>query len=155
MSEPAGKQLRYVVVIVSEHPVIRCVGAVIHDPSGRLLLVRRGNEPGKGKWSLPGGRVAQHESDHSAVCREVQEETGLHVTVGKLVGRVFRPAPQGTYEILDYTCRTNEWNAVAGDDAVDVRWVTAPIFTAWEYEGKLTDGLADALRAWDCLPRAR
>jgi 8-oxo-dGTP diphosphatase len=144
-----------VAVIVSESPVIRCVGAVIHDPSGRLLLVRRANEPGKGKWSLPGGRVAPEESDHSAVYREVLEETGLHVTVGKLLGQVFRPAPNGTYEILDYACRSNEWDAVAGDDAADVRWVDDEIFTTWEREGKLTDGLADALRDWDCLPRAR
>jgi 8-oxo-dGTP diphosphatase len=152
--EPAPERLPYVGVIISEHPVIRCVGAVICDPSGRLLLIRRANEPGKGKWSLPGGRVDQGESDHSAVCREVREETGLQVTVERLVGRVFRPAPQGTYEIVDYACRSNEWDAVAGDDAADVRWVDAETFSTWDYEGRLTDGLADALRDWECLPRA-
>jgi 8-oxo-dGTP diphosphatase len=153
VSAPGPDRLPYVAVIVSEHPVIRCVGAVIHDPAGRLLLVRRANEPGKGKWSLPGGRVGPGESDHSAVCREVLEETGLRVVAGELVGRVLRPAPRGTYEILDYSCRSNEWDAVAGDDASDVQWVDSEIFTTWEQEGKLTDGLADALRSWDCLPR--
>lgn len=146
-------RLPYVAVIISEPPLIRCVGAVIHDPAGRLLLVRRANEPGKGKWSLPGGRVEPGESDHSAVCREVFEETGLRVVAGELVGRVLRPAPRGTYEILDYSCRSNEWDAVAGDDAADVRWVDSETFATWEREGRLTDELADTLRSWDCLPR--
>ena len=52
-----------------------CVGAVaVRD--GRLLMVRRGEEPGKGRWSLPGGRVEAAESVVSAVLRELREETG-------------------------------------------------------------------------------
>ena len=72
-------------MIVSKNPVIRCIGALIFDPRGRLLLVKRANEPGRGLWSLPGGRVAEGETDHSAVRREVFEETGLTVTVVTLV----------------------------------------------------------------------
>ena len=79
-----------------EEPLIRCVGAVVFDPFGRLLLVKRGHEPEKGKWSLPGGRVKPGETDEAAVQREIQEETGLSVIVGPLVGRICRPAPKGT-----------------------------------------------------------
>ncbi|KAA5837149.1 NUDIX domain-containing protein [Saccharopolyspora hirsuta] len=140
-------------MIVSENPAIRCVGAVIHDPRGRLLLVKRAHEPGSGKWSLPGGRVEHGETDHSAVRREVREETGLSVTVGELVGRVLRPAPKGTYEILDYSCRTNEWTLCAGDDAADAIWADSATFATLDAEGALTEGLADCLRSWDCLPR--
>lgn len=75
------------------------------------------------------------------------------MVAGELVGRVLRPAPRGTYEILDYSCRSNEWDAVAGDDAADVRWVDSETFATWEREGRLTDELADTLRSWDCLPR--
>ena len=67
-------------------PRVPCVGALVHDDEGRLLVVRRRNEPGAGRWSVPGGRVEPGESDLTAVRREVLEETGLHVTVGLLRG---------------------------------------------------------------------
>ncbi|MER7010920.1 NUDIX domain-containing protein [Saccharopolyspora sp. NPDC000359] len=140
-------------MIVSENPVIRCVGAVIHDPLGRLLLVKRAHEPASGKWSLPGGRVEHGESDRSAVQREVREETGLSVTVGELVGRVLRPAPKGTYEILDYSCWTNEHTLCAGDDAADAIWADGATFATLDEAGALTPGLADCLRSWSSLPR--
>nr|WP_312864428.1 NUDIX domain-containing protein [Saccharopolyspora phatthalungensis] len=139
--------------MVSENPVIRCVGAIIHDPRGRLLLVKRAHQPGKGKWSLPGGRVEPGETDHSAVQREVREETGLSVTVGALVGRVFRPAPHGTYEILDYSCRSSGAELFPGDDAADAIWADPATFATLERNGALTEGLSEALRSWDCLPR--
>lgn len=133
--------------------MIRCIGAVIHDPRGQLLLVLRANEPGKGQWSLPGGRIEPGETDHSAVLREVREETGLSVIVGPLLGRVFRPAPHGTYEIHDYSCWSSESALFPGDDAADARWTDSATFATLEHENALTEGLADILRSWDCLPR--
>ena len=55
---------------------VQCVGAVITDESGRMLMILRGHEPGKGLWSIPGGRIEPGESDEQAVVREVREETG-------------------------------------------------------------------------------
>ncbi|CAM00384.1 ADP-ribose pyrophosphatase YjhB (NUDIX family) [Saccharopolyspora erythraea NRRL 2338] len=133
--------------------MIRCVGAVIHDPQGRLLLVKRAREPGRGKWSLPGGKVEPGETDQMAVHREVLEETGLSVTVGDLVGRVLRPAPNGTFEILDYSCWSSGSSLSAGDDAADARWTDSATFATLERENALTEGLADVLRSWGCLPR--
>jgi 8-oxo-dGTP diphosphatase len=57
---------------------VPCVGALVHDDEGRLLVVRRAQEPGLGQWSVPGGRVEPDEDDRAAVAREVLEETGLH-----------------------------------------------------------------------------
>ncbi|OLF16423.1 NUDIX domain-containing protein [Actinophytocola xanthii] len=133
--------------------MIRCVGAIIHDPSGRLLLVRRGTPPSQGLWSIPGGRVEQGETDLLAVAREVEEETGLVVSPGRLVGRVEREAPAGVYEIFDYTATVVGGVLGAGDDAAEVEWVGPGRFAELERDGQLVPLLADTLRGWDALPR--
>ncbi|WP_459722760.1 NUDIX hydrolase [Actinophytocola sp. KF-1] len=137
----------------SDEPMIRCVGAVVHDPDGRLLLVRRANDPGRGQWSLPGGRVEPGESDASAVAREIHEETGLQVRAGSLVGSVSRPAPQGVYVIFDYAAEVVGGDLSAGDDASDVAWVDLVTFTDLDRRGLLVDQLAATLTAWQVLPR--
>src|SRR5216683_2365433 len=82
---------------------IPCVGAVIKDRGGRLLLIRRGHEPGAGLWSLPGGRIEPGETDQQAVVREIREETGLIVVCDRLVGSVERPGLDGAVvDIRDY-----------------------------------------------------
>jgi ADP-ribose pyrophosphatase YjhB (NUDIX family) len=137
----------------SDDPMIRCVGAVVHDPDGRLLLVRRANDPGRGQWSLPGGRVEPGESDASAVAREIHEETGLLVRAGSLVGSVSRPAPRGVYVIFDYAAEVVGGQLSAGDDASDVAWVDLVTFTDLERRGLLVDQLAATLTTWQVLPR--
>jgi 8-oxo-dGTP diphosphatase len=137
---------------VAHVSVIPCVGGVVHDERGRLLLVRRGHDPERGRWSVPGGRVEPGESDEVAVLREVLEETGLHADVVRPVGSVIRPAPGGgTFEIRDYLLRPREVPApapVPGDDADDARWVTR----AELHSLALVEGLRDALAAWSMLP---
>ncbi|HEX4250214.1 MAG TPA: NUDIX domain-containing protein [Pseudonocardia sp.] len=131
--------------------MIACVGAVIHDDRGRLLLIRRGQEPGRGLWSLPGGRVEPGETDHEAVVREVAEETGLRVRPGRLVGRVSRAAPSGAvYDIADYECELAGDDVLRPDtDADDARWVTAA-----DYAGlPLVYGMTEVLTEWNQLPR--
>ena len=129
---------------------VPCVGALVHDDTHRLLMVRRANEPGRGLWSIPGGRVERGEDDHEAVCREVLEETGLHVSVGLRIGTVQRPGPAGVvYDIRDYAAAPKgPTSPVPGDDASEVRWVSraelATLATA--------DGLIDALSEWGMLP---
>jgi 8-oxo-dGTP diphosphatase len=135
-------------------PMIRCVGAIVHDTAGRLLLVRRGTPPGQGLWSLPGGRVEAGETDSSAVVRELLEETGLRVLPGTLVGSVRRPAPSGTYEIFDYTATVAGGSLLAGDDAAAAEWVDLARFHSMERDGELVNELAVTLRDWQVLPRA-
>jgi|SRR5215207_131769 len=129
--------------------LIRCVGAVIHDQDGRLLLIRRATEPGRGLWSIPGGRVKPDESDAAAVRREVHEETGLLVDVGVLLGSVRRRAPAGgVFDIHDYAAQVIGGALRPGDDADDARWVTAG-----EYSGlEIVAGLTESLREWLALP---
>jgi 8-oxo-dGTP diphosphatase len=123
----------------------RCVGGVCHNSDGRLLLVQRANEPGRGRWSLPGGRVEPGEDDPTALVREMQEETGLRVRPGPLVGRVER----GPYEIFDYRCEVLGGELRAGDDALDARWCAITDLD----ELPLADGLTATLTSWAVLPR--
>ncbi|WP_026257923.1 NUDIX hydrolase [Actinopolymorpha alba] len=133
-------------------PRVPCVGAVILDDDGRLLLIRRGRPPGVGLWSLPGGRVEAGESDPGAVAREVAEETGLWVSVGRLLGTVERPGPSGeTYVIRDYVCSVVGETLRAGDDATDARWVAPADLPRLP----TTPGLLEALTGWGVIPLQR
>ncbi|MPZ82864.1 MAG: NUDIX domain-containing protein [Actinophytocola sp.] len=133
--------------------MIRCVGAIVHDAAGLLLLIKRGSEPGRGRWSLPGGRVEPGETDSEAVVRELQEETGLDVRPGELIGSVRRPAPSGVFEIFDYACVVVGGSLRAGDDAADADWVNLTDFDTMERHGELVDELATTLREWRAVPR--
>ncbi len=127
---------------------VPCAGAVIADPAGRLLLIRRRNEPGAGRWSLPGGRIEPGETDEQAVVREVREETGLSVRAGRLLGTVQRPGLAGAiFDIRDYLATVTGGSLAAGDDAADARWVTPQEMAQLD----LTDGLIESLTAWGVL----
>jgi mutator protein MutT len=113
-----------------DRPIV-AVGAVILG-AGRVLLVRRGQEPLKGEWSLPGGAVEVGETLEAALVREVREETSLDVVVGPVVEVLdsIRHDADGRaqyhYVIVDYACRVRAGTptaAVRGTDADDVQWV--------------------------------
>ena len=128
---------------------VPCVGAIVFDDAGRLLLIRRGNPPAQGQWSLPGGRVEPGEGWQQAVVRELQEETGLCARVERLVGEVRRDAPDGRiYVIHDFLLAVEGSPAVqAGDDALDAAWFTVPEVE----ELDASSGLVEALRGWGLL----
>ena len=129
-------------------PEIAAVGGIaVRD--GRLLLIKRGQAPSAGRWSLPGGRVEPGESERVAVAREFLEETGLVVEVGPLAGEVVRDGPEGvTYRIRDFLVTPQSGAEAYGDDAVDLAWV--PISALGRY--RLSKGLLSALRSWGIVP---
>ena len=128
--------------------VIPCAGAVVTDEQGRLLMIKRGHEPGAGLWSIPGGRIEPGETDAEALVREMIEETGLAVEVGPLIGRVQRPGLNGTViDIRDYAATVTGGTLRPGDDAADARWVQAAELGSLE----ITEGLIEALTDWGVL----
>lgn len=138
-----------IIAIVTRIP---CVGAVIRDEAGRLLMILRGHEPGRGLWSIPGGRIEPGETPEAAVVREVREETGLDVRCGPLLGSAELPGLAGAVvDIRDYrACLVagSATIATAGDDAADVRWVSDAEAAAMDERGEVTKGLLAALRSW-------
>ena len=128
---------------------IPCVGAVIKDPAGRLLLIKRGHEPGAGLWSLPGGRIEPGETHQQALAREVLEETNLRVECRHLLGTAELPGTDGTViDVSDYLVIVTGGELAAGDDAADARWVAAADLDSLP----LTSGLTGYLTAWGVYP---
>ena len=103
------------------------VGAVVVQDR-RVLLVRRGTEPLKGHWTLPGGLLEVGEALTAGVIREVREETGLDVEPIELIELLDRIHHEGDrvryhYVIADYLCRVTGGELRAASDADAVRWV--------------------------------
>jgi 8-oxo-dGTP diphosphatase len=129
------------------------VGGIVTSDEGRILLVRRANDPARGCWSIPGGRVEPGEDDSAATAREVLEETGLEVAVADQIGTVERDAPDGSvFVIRDYRCTPSAGadlaGVVAGDDAADVGWFTH----SQVRELDCVPGLVEALEEWGVIP---
>lgn len=138
-------------------PIV-AVGAFIFDRDDRVLLIERARDPGKGLWTVPGGRLERGETLAQAVAREVREETGLVVEVGALACVVERMADDYHFVILDYLARPIGGTLAAGpkmevgglrltpgDDAKAARWVAEAELA----DMPLTDGLLEL------IPRAR
>lgn len=130
--------------------MVPCVGAVVLDGAGRLLLIRRGHAPSIGLWSVPGGRVEPGETLADAVVREVREETGLAVRPDSVVGRLSIPGDGVVYDVTDFACTLlgPPADPVAGDDAADVLFADAATLDRLP----CTPRLVQTLRTWGALP---
>jgi len=108
--------------MIVKSPKITVDGIIIKD--GEILLVKRKNDPFKGKWALPGGFVEYGEKTEDAVVREVLEETGLKATVYKTIGVYSDPNrdPRGHTITVVYKLDIKGGKLKSGDDASDAKF---------------------------------
>lgn len=110
-----------------DQPVVGIGAVIIHQ--GKIALIKRGNEPSKGKWTIPGGLVELGESLEAAVIRETKEEVCLDVENPCLIGVVDNVDfdEQGKvkyhYVIIDYLVHVKAGTIKAASDAAEIRWV--------------------------------
>lgn len=124
------------------HPQLATSAAIFRD--GKVLLVRRARSPGKGFYSLPGGRVEFGESLAAALAREVMEETGLTIDIVGLSGfREVLPNDRvaGHYLIMSFAARWVAGEPELNDELDDFQWVAPDDLGAF----KTTDGLGPIL----------
>jgi 8-oxo-dGTP diphosphatase len=132
---------------VAEAPPRIAVGAVVVADES-LLMVRRGGDPGKGLWSLPGGRVEHGEYISDALKREVKEETGVDVEPGELLG-IFEVLGDPHYVVLDFLATASSTATPrAGGDAAETRWV--PLHDVATLE--CTPRFVETMVGWGVLP---
>jgi 8-oxo-dGTP diphosphatase len=141
-----------------ERPMVGVGGVVIDD--GRALLIRRGSEPLRGEWSIPGGTLELGETLEQGVARELLEETGVQVRVGELIevfDRIYfgseesKGRPRFHYVIVDFLCERVAGEPRASSDVTDVA------FAREEELGKyaLTETATRVLQKAFAMDRAR
>ena len=133
------------------------VSAIVRDGAGRILLIKTA----KAGWELPGGRVEQGEDFLTALTREVREETGCAIDVGRLTGVTSHTeAPHLT--IFTFLGRYIAGDPYPGDDSIEAGWFAADtavgLVTHPVEQVRLQDALGDGrgviYRAYRRLPSA-
>ena len=124
------------------------VGSVVVKDNA-LLMVRRGGGPGRGLWSLPGGRVERGEYISDALAREVKEETGVDIAPGELIGIFEIVGDDHHYVVLDFAGDPlSESEPTAAGDAAEARWVPLKEVASLE----CTPRFVETMSAWGVLP---
>jgi ADP-ribose pyrophosphatase len=112
-----------------EYPEAPIAGVgVVVVKGDKILLVRRGKEPGRGRWGLPGGAIELGETVAQAAEREVDEECGIEIEIGDVIEVIDRIIPDGDgqiryhYILIDLLAEYRRGDPIASSDAAEVRW---------------------------------
>ncbi|MCG7492145.1 NUDIX hydrolase [Thalassobius sp. Cn5-15] len=129
-------------------PALAALAVTVHE--GRVLLVRRRNDPDRGIWGYPGGHVESGETAAAAAVRELQEETAVTAeavaTLGglDLIGHHADGSVKHHYYLVAVECRYCAGRPVADDDVDQAVWV--PVADVLEHKIALSDHVDDLLR---------
>lgn len=135
-----------------KHPLVGVAAVVLKDE--RVLLVKRGNRPSKGEWSLPGGLVELGETHVQALQREVQEELSIEIEILGPVGvfdRILRDrdnSVQYHYVIVDYCAQIISGSPRAGSDAAMIKWVHLKNLEKFSQDPMLTKAVSKGLHLY-------
>jgi 8-oxo-dGTP diphosphatase len=130
--------------IQPSYPQLAVSAAIFRD--GKILLVRRARSPARGFYSLPGGRVEFGETLHTALHREVAEETALKIGIVDLAGwREVMPGTSGGghYLIMSFAARWSRGEVVLNDELDDHQWLAPDALG----ELKITGGLQEVIQS--------
>lgn len=129
---------------------------MIWNEAGEVVLIRRGEPPRQGQWSIPGGKIEWGESVKHALTREVREETGLEIEILGLVDvvdsltRDEAGAVVRHYVLIDFAARAVGGTLAAASDAMDARWVPYAAladYGLWEETRRIIDACADRMKS--------
>jgi len=132
-----------------ECPIVAVGAAVFADQS--VLLARRRHEPGKGRWSLPGGAVELGEPIVDALTRELREETSISIEIGGLLGVfdriVYDPEKRVKYHyvLVDYWGWIVSGSPRPGSDISHVQWVPLGELDMFEMDHELVEAIRKTL----------
>jgi 8-oxo-dGTP diphosphatase len=141
-----------------DRPFVGVGGVVIHR--NRALLIRRGSEPLKGEWSIPGGLIEVGESLTDAVRRELKEETGLDVEpleIIEIFDRIFRRGRRVQYHfvIVDYVCTLKDGRLRPASDVLAARWVRREDLGKYHLTRKATSVALKSFAYFDRLAKRK
>ena len=103
----------------------KVAAAVFIEDGDRILLIKRGVEPERGRWALPAGYVNAHEDPRQTAIREVREETGLEVRITRLIDVFYSGRQNGASIIIVYAAEVIGGTLQPQDDAEKAEWFTA------------------------------
>ncbi len=122
---------------------IDCVGVVCFRGES-VLLIRRGQAPRAGEWSLPGGRIEPGESERDAALRELREETGVEAELGAKVAVIDADFEGFSYRLHDYAADWISGEPVGADDALEAAFVEIARIGALGMWGKTEEVIREA-----------
>jgi mutator protein MutT len=139
-----------------DHPVVGVGGIVVHE--GKVLLIRRGKEPLRGRWVVPGGTVELGETLEEALVREMKEETDLAVAPVEMLTifeRIQKDDAEVSYHfvIVDYLCRYEGGEARAGSDAEALAWARRDELKQYDLPAKAFEVIEAAFERVEVLAR--
>jgi 8-oxo-dGTP diphosphatase len=124
-------------------PILGASACIWRD--GKVLLIKRGQHPGKGLWSLPGGKLDSGETAEAAAVRELFEETQVVANLVQAMGPFeVRRGEAVVYSITCFAGLHVSGEAVASSDAADVAWVYPQALGGFELAPNIAQAIAEA-----------